>query len=171
MNCEVGSFGLKGLRPRVAGWCTPSSGSGLRAALLLALLAAAPCWGQTNSGASQTPGIGQRSTLSQRTVAADMDQSLAGGSVDSIYQERRLRQLSVAQHKAMVSDTDKLVKLVNELNAEINRTYPAALTPEQNRKVAEIEKLAHSVKDKMRTSLQGTPGFLDSGQTGSPSLH
>ncbi len=74
-----------------------------------------------------------------------------------------MRQLSAAQHKAMVSDTDKLLRLVTELNAEINSTYPASLTLEQLRKVAEIEKLAHSVRDKMRTSVVGAPTFLDSG--------
>ena len=78
---------------------------------------------------------------------------------DPLYAEKRLRQLNLAQHKAMVADTDKLVKLANELNAEISGTNPGLLTPEQLRKVAEIEKLAHSVKDKMRMSVQGVPGF------------
>ena len=63
-----------------------------------------------------------------------------------------MRQLNEAQHKAMVSDTDKLLKLVTEFNAEIGSTNPESLTPEQLRKVAEIEKLAHSVKEKMRLS-------------------
>jgi hypothetical protein len=72
-----------------------------------------------------------------------------------------LRQLIAAQHKAMVSDTDKLLKLVIQFNAEIDNSTPAALTPEQLRMVAEIEKLAHSVKDKMRTSAPEVPGFVD----------
>ncbi len=91
-----------------------------------------------------------------------MDSSPAVGVGSSIYQERRIRQLNLAQHKAMVNDTDKLLKLVTELNAEINRTSPAALTPEQLRKVAEIEKLARSVKDKMRISAQGSQELFDS---------
>ena len=48
---------------------------------------------------------------------------------------------------------------MNELNAEIARTNPNALTEAQLRKVAEIEKLAHNVKDKMSTSVRGTPAF------------
>ena len=42
----------------------------------------------------------------------------------------------------MVDDTDKLLKLVTELNSEISRTNTSTLTPEQLRRVAEIEKLA-----------------------------
>ena len=90
-----------------------------------------------------------------------IDQSLGGGMGNPIYQERRMRELKAAQHKALVSDTDKLLKLVAELNQEIDNSSPAALTPDQLRMVAEIEKLARSVKDKMRNSVQGMPVFLD----------
>ena len=48
---------------------------------------------------------------------------------------------------------------MNELNAEIARSNPDSLDPNQIRKVAEIEKLAHNVKDKMSTSVRGTPPF------------
>ena len=56
-------------------------------------------------------------------------------------------------------------KLANELDAEISTTNPDTLTPEQLRKVAEIEKLARGVKDKMRISLTTTPIFVDSTPT------
>ncbi len=86
-----------------------------------------------------------------------------GGNVgDPVFMERRLRQLNAAQHKSMVSDTDRLVKLVKELHAEIGSSTPKALTDEQLRKVAEIEKLAHSVKDKMRITVQpAAPSRMD----------
>jgi hypothetical protein len=73
--------------------------------------------------------------------------------------EKALRALNAERQKSMVSDTDKLLRLVNELNDEIALTNPASLTPAQLRKVAEIEKLAHNVKDKMSTSVRGTPAF------------
>ena len=75
-----------------------------------------------------------------------------------------MRQINAAQHKAMVSDADRLLKLVTELNAEIGRSIPEALTPEQRRKVAEIEKLAHSVKEKMRTAPVGMPDSFGKAQ-------
>ena len=77
-------------------------------------------------------------------------QRFGGNMGDPAFLERRMRQLNEAQHKAMVSDADRLLLLVKELNAEISNSTPAALSAEQLRKVAEIEKLAHSVKDKMR---------------------
>jgi hypothetical protein len=89
----------------------------------------------------------------------DMDQPIGGNAGTPVYLERRLRQLNAVQHKSLVEDTDKLLKLVTELNSEISRTNTSTLTPEQLRKVAEIEKLAHNVKDKMRTSVRGAPDF------------
>jgi len=103
-------------------------------------------------------GVGTRPI---RNNQQEMDQSLAANIGGPLYQERRLRQLNLAQHKAMVSDTDKLLKLVTDLNAEISSSNPDALSPDQLRKVAEIEKLAHSVKDKMRTAAQGGQDFLN----------
>jgi hypothetical protein len=123
-------------------------------ALLLALILALPCAAQNT-----TPTNGAQSSTHGFHPVQDVDDMAPGAADDPLYAERRLRQLNLAQHKAMVADTDKLVKLANELNAEIGRTNPGLLTPEQLRKVAEIEKLAHSVKDKMRMSVQGVPGF------------
>jgi hypothetical protein len=73
-----------------------------------------------------------------------------------------MSQLIAAKHKSIVANTEKLLKLVTELNAEISSTNPASLTPDQLRKVAAIEKLAHSVKDEMKTPVQATPAFIDS---------
>jgi hypothetical protein len=73
--------------------------------------------------------------------------------------EKLLRALNADRQKALVSDANKLLRLVNELNTEIAGKQPDALTPDQLRKMAEIEKLAHSVKDKMTTSVRGLPAF------------
>lgn len=84
----------------------------------------------------------------------------------SVFYERRLRLLNAAQHNSMVADTDKLVKLVAELNAQINRSNAKSLTPEQLHMVAEIEKLAHGIRDKMRMSVRSSVY----GDVGQPSL-
>jgi hypothetical protein len=73
--------------------------------------------------------------------------------------ERLLRVLNLQRQKAMVNDANKLLRLVNEFNAEIARTSPSALTPDQLRKLAEIEKLARNVREKMATSVRGTQPF------------
>jgi hypothetical protein len=131
-------------------------GTAATSVLGLALLLALPCGGQSVSSGGQS---------TMPTPTADMDENLAGDLRDPLFAERRLRQLSIARHKSMVDDTGKLLKLVTELNAEISSTKPSELTPEQLRKVAEIEKLARGVKDKMRISLTTTPIFVDSTPT------
>ncbi|HEV2486936.1 MAG TPA: hypothetical protein VGT08_15515 [Terracidiphilus sp.] len=132
----------------------------VRPVLWLALLLALPCVGQNSS--QQTP-TGQISSHPLRAQPQPVDEPLSGENVANplFYEERRLRQLNEAQHKSMVSDTDKLLRLATELTAEINSTNPTSLNSDQLRKVAEIEKLARSVKDKMRISLKGTPVYLD----------
>ena len=132
-----------------------------RSVLWLALFLALASGGLA-MGAQVTQGNGgQRTSRPLPTTEQEVNPSLSGSPSDRSLQQKRLRQLNVAQHKALVSDTDKLLKLVAELNEEIDKTTPASLTPDQLRRVAEIEKLAHSVKDKMRSSLVGAPDFLD----------
>jgi hypothetical protein len=75
---------------------------------------------------------------------------------NSTFQERRIRELNVERQKEMVADTDKLLKLTAELNADIAQTHSTSFTPDQLRLLARIEKLAKSVKDKMSNPVQGT---------------
>ena len=51
---------------------------------------------------------------------------------------------------ALKSDTEKLLKLATELKAYVDKTDDNVMSLEVIRKAAEIEKLAHSVKDKMK---------------------
>lgn len=72
------------------------------------------------------------------------------------FQGRRIRELNVERQKEMVSDTEKLLKLTAELNAEVAQNHSAAFTSDQLRTLAKIEKLAKSVKEKMSNPVQGT---------------
>ena len=49
-------------------------------------------------------------------------------------------------------DTDKLLKLANELKEYVDKTNEGTLSVDVVKKAEEIEKLAHSVKDKMKGS-------------------
>jgi hypothetical protein len=80
-----------------------------------------------------------------------------GMDTDPLFAAKRLRALNADRQKSMVSDTDKLVKLARQLDAEIASNPSDELTPEELRKVAEIEKLAHNVKAKMAQSFDGGP--------------
>jgi adenylate kinase len=99
-----------------------------------------------------TPGSGQTSNNGQVTNNGQLTRR-------TIFYEKRLKMLNAAQHQSMVADTDRLLKLVTDLNSQISSSNANALTPEQLRMVAEIEKLAHSVKDKMRMSVRSSAEY------------
>jgi hypothetical protein len=68
---------------------------------------------------------------------------------DPTMMERRLNALNRERQKEMISDTNKLLKLAMELNDEIAANNTGSLTWDQLHKMAEIEKLARNVKEKM----------------------
>lgn len=80
-----------------------------------------------------------------------------GDDVDPAMQARRIKALNADRQKALVADTEKLVKLVAELNAEINGAPPSSLSDTQIKKLAEIEKLAHNIREKMSSTINGLP--------------
>ncbi len=85
----------------------------------------------------------------------DSASPLAGGTGNLGMEAKRINALNAERQKSLVSDTNKLVKLTSELNAQINGTHPASLTESQLHMVAEIEKLAHNIREKMCTSVRG----------------
>jgi hypothetical protein len=108
------------------------------------------------------PGGAQNSPqLLQRPIPRQLDQ-LAPSGFDlpgSFEEERQLRLLNADRQKSLVADTNKLLKLARELNSEVGEATAGAPTPAQLRKVAEIEKLARNVKEKMSTSVRGIPVY------------
>lgn len=91
-------------------------------------------------------------------------QSVGGGlrdweGPDQIDAERRFRALNKMRQQGMISDTNKLLKLVSELNEEISKENPELLTADQLHKLATIEKLARSVKEKMSTPVGPNPAY------------
>jgi hypothetical protein len=92
---------------------------------------------------------GQGAISAARSQFSDYAADPVGGMLDPVMAAKRARMLNNERHKSMVADTDKLVRLTTELNNEIAHSNPGALTPGQIRKVAEIEKLAHGIRDKM----------------------
>jgi hypothetical protein len=126
----------------------------MRSMFWLALLLALPC--AVAHAQSQQTATGEISQHPLRNLNGNGDPNANADLSDPVDQQRQLRLVNAALHKSMVSDTEKLLRLVTELNAEISKTNPTSLTPEQLRKVAAIEKLAHRVRDDMRTSFEGT---------------
>lgn len=75
---------------------------------------------------------------------------------NATFQERRIRQLNVERQKEMVSDTNDLLKLTAQLNAEVAKNHSSDLTPDQERMLARIEKLAKSIREKMSNPVQAS---------------
>ncbi len=89
-----------------------------------------------------------------------MDDPLSeAGAPYSVEGEKRLRALNAARQKSLVEDTGKLLKLASELNAEVGSAQPSALNEEQLRKLAAMEKLARSIKEKMSYSVRGVSPY------------
>jgi hypothetical protein len=110
------------------------------------------------AGLAQTSVTGRGPTLSGDGSMTPQHQTLDGsdpGSAgfDSTIADRRMKLMNNERRKSLVSDSDKLFKLATELNDEIAHSNSGSLTPEQLRKVAEIEKLARNVRDKMTMTL------------------
>ena len=79
------------------------------------------------------------------------------GSNDPVLAARQMRALNADRQKSLVADTEKLLKLAQDLNSEIETSNQDVLTQVQLRKIADIEKLARNVKQKMSISFAGGP--------------
>lgn len=79
------------------------------------------------------------------------------GEIDPAQEQKRLRAINADRQKSLAADSEKLLKLARALNDEVEREHPDSLTHSQLRTVAEIEKLAHGVKEKMSYSFMGGP--------------
>jgi hypothetical protein len=120
--------------------------------LLLATLWAAVCIapeGQQSNQSNQDPFAKQRHQAAYGDGIFDDN--------NNAFVERQLKALNAERQKALVSDTEKLLKLAQELNTEIATSNPQKLNSGQMHKIADIEKLAHNVKQKMSESMVSGP--------------
>ncbi|MGA9307871.1 MAG: hypothetical protein WBW31_20900 [Candidatus Sulfotelmatobacter sp.] len=60
------------------------------------------------------------------------------------------KKANLAREAALKADTDKLLKLAVELKDSVDKSNENVLSLDVLKKAEEIEKLAHSVKDKMK---------------------
>jgi nitric oxide reductase activation protein len=94
------------------------------------------------------PGNAQRQTPPPR-----VDGTAAPADADDVQRQiarDMAKKANEERQAALKADTDKLVKLAGELKDYVDKTNENVLSLDVVRKAEEIEKLAHSVKDKMK---------------------
>jgi hypothetical protein len=99
-----------------------------------------PCGAQT--GTARSPSPGQR--IDGTVAPPDDDENRARIARDMA------KQANLDRQAALKADTDKLVKLAGELKQYVDKSNENVLSLDVLKKAEEIEKLAHSVKDKMK---------------------
>ena len=126
---------------------------GLGLAVLVAMACGLASRSQTSGSGSGGTGSGQGS-LRESTPRSQFGMASSPfDDMDSATQQRHLVALNVERQKQMVSDTNKLLKLARELNDEVATSHATIFTADQMRKVAEIEKLAKSVRERMTSAV------------------
>jgi hypothetical protein len=64
----------------------------------------------------------------------------------------QVKMRNIDRQKQLVEDTQKLLALANELKADVDKSTKDTLSLDVVKKADEIEKLAHSVKEKMKNA-------------------
>ncbi len=100
---------------------------------------------------AQSPGT-QGAPATPHLQVLDPSAAFSGVSI----QERQVKFLNNQRQKAIVADSDKILQLARELNADAASENPTFSVAERMRKAEEIEKLAKSVREKMANAV-GVP--------------
>ena len=79
--------------------------------------------------------------------AADHDRQV---TVNDSAEVRQAQLLRVQRQKQLISDSDKLLKLATDLKQQIDDTPAETLSADSVKKAAEIEKLAHSLRQRLK---------------------
>jgi hypothetical protein len=64
-------------------------------------------------------------------------------------ERKQMKMLNEQRQKHLVSDTDKLLKLAEELRTDVNKTSVSGASSDAAHKANEIEKLARGIRSKM----------------------
>jgi hypothetical protein len=114
--------------------------------LLIAGVAARAGEGQQRSSGSATQQAAPSSALpSARVQPGAADSPFRAGAED-----KRIASASTERHRRMLEDADKLVQLAAALRDDVDKTTKDEMSVPTIKKAAEIEKLAHDVKERMK---------------------
>jgi hypothetical protein len=80
-------------------------------------------------------------------AAADHDRRV---TVDDSAEVQQAKLLRVQRQKQLISDSDTLLKLATDLKQQIDNTPAEMLSADSVKRAAEIEKLAHSLRQRLK---------------------
>jgi hypothetical protein len=106
--------------------------------LVLWIVISATGWGQTKQQAEQGV-VGTPQTAHTRA-----------GFYEHSFAAQQMAMRNVERQGKLVSDTNKLLALVSDFNQQMNKNGVEMSSVDMARRVEEIEKLARSVKERMR---------------------
>lgn len=136
----------RALLPGASWRATRACCRGWAAAVVVVLFCAIAGWAQStpgsNGGSNSDRGINGPQFGRQESEPSPDD------AFDMVMAEKRMRALNDERQRQIVADANKLLKLAKELNDEVAAANTSSLTPDQLRKIGEIEKLARSVRER-----------------------
>lgn len=99
--------------------------------------------------------ISQGSQLPSPQVVGSMpDPNNGPRETDPALEQQRIQQMKIERHAEVISNTNKLLKLTTQLNAEIEQSHANSLDKKQLKSLSKIEKLARNIKQTMNTPIQ-----------------
>jgi hypothetical protein len=115
----------------------------------------APCMSSVAQSSQGQSMPGQRSGSQTGSQTQQQPSPIAGEPetpLDGRLEQDQAKMRNLERHKKLVDDTARLVSLAGELKADVDKSNKDTLSLDVIRKADEIEKLAHSVKEKMKGS-------------------
>jgi hypothetical protein len=116
----------------------------LRFLAVLGLLALPPVSGNAGQFTPMPGPDNQRDPISDINKTTDPN-------VEKLHKQQ-VKALNEQRQKQLVTDTDKLLELATELKTEVGKTDKDTLSVTVIRKTEQIEKLAKSVREKMKAA-------------------
>jgi hypothetical protein len=116
---------------------------GIGKGIALVFLLAGMC-GWAGEPGPQQPGIGTQIPSHNSPL------SPAAGDLPEAQKEKQAIARNEDRQKRLVADTDKLLQLATSLHDDVGKTDKNILSIDVIKRADEIEKLAHSIKDRMR---------------------
>jgi hypothetical protein len=131
----------------------PGMTSGLQSVRTLACLLAIVAFAGTAQPGQQSPTPNPDKSIHDPALTALPDPNAQMEMRDQQTKQQNYSAANVERRKQIADDTAKLLKLASDLKSEVDKTNKDTLSLGVIRKADEIEKLAHSVKEKMKLTV------------------